>query len=153
MKTGYAVGDVMTYEPVICKPDITIRKAAQIMLRNDVGSILVIDGFLLGIITETDIVRTIVAKEQPITKTVEECMTRVSDLVTIEPENDIYDALVLMRNCDVRRLPVTNGKNLVGMITAKDILRVKSSLIELIQEEIFIREEEQKLERLNEANE
>ena len=135
----------MTTKPVTCDPDISLTRAAQLMIQKDVGSLLIVDGFLVGMLTEKQLVRKIAESAFFDTLTVKDCMTPTTDLVTTEPEKDIYDAILLMKNSDKTKLPVVKNQNMQGIITAKDILKVKSSLIDLIQDNIRIREEDRKL--------
>ena len=63
MKTGVAVMDAMTNSPVVIKSKETLQSCAKLMLKRKVGSILVMKGEkLLGIVTEKDLVRSVVAK-------------------------------------------------------------------------------------------
>jgi predicted transcriptional regulator len=65
----------------------------------------------------------------------------------VEPQRDVYDAMNLMKDNQVRRLPVVDrDETLQGIITGKDILKVESSLIELVQSGLNIREEKRKLD-------
>ena len=92
MNTGYKVSDVMTNVPVKVLPDETLENCSNVMLKRKVGTIIVEkNGELIGIISERDIVRKVVAKgENPIGKYVKDIM--VSDLITIEPDKDIFEA-------------------------------------------------------------
>ena len=65
-------------------------------------------------------------------------------LFTIEGESDIYDALVIMRDENIRHLPVVNKGEMVGLLTLKDILKIQPALFELIVEKFELREEENK---------
>ncbi len=144
MKIGYKVCDAMTMKPVMVKPDTSMKECAKIMADNKVGSLIIKqNGDLLGIIKERDIVRTVVLENVNASKAkVKEYM--VKDVVTISPEVDIYDALVTMRDYDVRMLPVLDGKELIGLLTVKDILKIEPQLFELLAEKLILREEERK---------
>ncbi len=110
--------------------------------RYRVGSILILENNKLkGIITEQDIIYKVVLKTMDPKKTrVSEVMT--ADMVTITPDKDIYDALEVMRNNELRRLPVVdNNKELVGFLTLKDILKIEPDLFELIAENMQLKEE------------
>lgn len=137
-RTGYCVGDAMTTKPVTIPPHMTLLDAARLMRENDVGSVVVRDGLeLLGILTEWDFVHTVVVQNMDTTITpVSKAM--VSDLVTIHPSMDIFDALSLMRDADVRHLPVLEGEKMVGFITLKDILRIQPELFDIISEKYEI---------------
>ena len=58
-------------------------------------------------------------------------------LVTIEPKADIFDAMMLMRDAEVRHLPVVENKKILGFLTMKDILKIEPQLFDLIVEKIL----------------
>jgi CBS domain-containing protein len=144
MKTGYKVCDAMTRSPVSIDNSITLDKSAKIMEENHVGALLVRDnGKLLGLLTEQDIVRRAIAKGKDPKKTkVKDIM--VTKLKTIAPEKDIYDALMVMRDMNIRHLPVMDGKKMMGLLTLKDILKIQPQLFEIMVEKFELREEENK---------
>lgn len=98
-----------------------VREAAKMMQKNDISSVLVeSDGLIVGIVTERDIVRKIVAEGfDPEKVLLEDIMT--SPLIVVSPEATIEDASKLMVTFGVRRLPVMQGRALVGIISATDI--------------------------------
>ena len=132
MQTGFKVSDAMTKKPVEVSEDITIKKCAEIMKKHDVGSVLVKKKTkLVGILTEEDLVYKVVAEAKDAKKIkVKDIM--VTRLITIEPDNDIYNALVKMSNNNIRRLPVIKDNKLVGILTLKDILKIQPQLFEII---------------------
>jgi len=144
MKTGYKVSDAMTKKPIEVSESTSIRECAQMMKEQDVGSVLVNrDGKLAGIITEEDLVYRIVAESKNASKAkVKDIM--ITKLVTIEPDKDIYDALMKMSSSNVKRLPVLKGNKLVGLLTLKDVLKIQPQLFEIVAERYELREEELK---------
>lgn len=144
IKTGYKVSDAMTKSPISITPEFTIDKCSKLMLEKHVGSMLIIDnGILKGILTEQDIVRKVVAKGLEPKKTrVKDIM--IHELIIINPDSDIYDALVLMRDRNIRHLPVMHKKKMVGYLTIKDILKIEPQLFELLVERFELREETHK---------
>lgn len=146
-RTGYRVCDAMTRKPIAVSPETSIKDAATLMKEKEVGSLVVKEGdSLRGYITEQEIIHKIVASAlDPKTLKVSDVMnTRVA---TIEPSRDIFDALVKMRDTDVRQLPVIDKENnnkLVGLLTLKDVLKIQPQLFELLVEKISLREEEHK---------
>jgi CBS domain-containing protein len=142
--TGLRVIDAMTIKPVVATPDMTLRDVAELMDKYMVGSVLVRQGAeLCGIVTEADFVRrAILEGHNTSTTPVTKIMTK--DLVTVSPGADILDALLLMKDADVRHLPVVDEGSLVGFITMKDILKVQPSLVENIADLITLREEHRK---------
>ena len=144
MKTGYKVMDAMTKEPIEVAPDITLQDCSKLMANNHVGSLVIKEeGKLLGIITEQDIVRKAVALGLDTEKTnVSEIM--IKEFTIIEPEKDIYDALVLMKKLNIRQLPVMKNGDMAGLLTLKDILKIEPQLFDLLLEKFELREAERK---------
>lgn len=115
------VREIMTKEVGTATLDSTIEDVAAMMKEEDVGAIPVVDdGELAGIVTDRDIViRCIAEGKNPSDTTVEEILTE--ELHTIEPEADVEDAAQVMSERQIRRLPVVDGGELVGVISLGDI--------------------------------
>jgi len=144
MKTGVRVSDAMTFEPISISPGTKLEEAAKLMLKNSIGSLVVLEkGKLKGIITEWDIVHRVVAKGMN-PKTLQAQNIMVSNLITIDPNKDIYEALTRMRNNDIRHLPVISKKKLVGYLTLKDILKIQPELFDILIDNYVLREETDK---------
>ena len=144
MKTGYKVCDAMTRKPVSIDNSLTLEQFAKMMHENHVGALLVKDGEkLLGLLTEQDIVRKALAKGHNPKKTkVKDIM--VTRLKTIVPETDLYDALMVMRKNNIRHLPVISKKEMIGLLTLKDILKIQPQLFDMMVEKFELREEHRK---------
>ena len=121
---GKTVKDVMTRDARACEPNATVREAAELMAREDVGPIPVVeDGRLVGIVTDRDIViRVVTEGRDPGQTTVGEIATK--ELVTVGPDDELEDAMRLLAEHQVRRLPVVEGDRLVGIVAQADIARV-----------------------------
>ncbi len=135
LRTKMLVRDVMSSPVVTMGENETSNQAASNMDKNNLGAVIVQNkvGKPIGIITERDIVKRVVAKNlKPDTIEAKEIMT--TPLVTIEPEASITDAARRMTRLDIRRLGVIYKGNLVGIISSKDILGVMPELIETMQE-------------------
>ncbi len=132
MNTGYLVGEIMSSEVVSASPETKIIEAAKIMADKKIGSVVVvIFSKVAGIITEQDLTRKVLAKGiDAKEKTIEEIMSK--NIQTIEPEKDIYEAVSLMGNNEIKHLPVVSDGKLVGIITAKDIIKIEPGLIDLL---------------------
>jgi CBS domain-containing protein len=102
-------------------PSQSLADAAKVMKGDDVGSVPVVDGELLvGILTDRDIVvRAVAEGRDPQTVKVDEIASR--EPVTVQPDQNLDDALELMVRHQVRRLPVTEDGRLVGMLAQADI--------------------------------
>ena len=144
MKTEIKVIDAMTKNPVMVGPETSISECARIMSERKVGSLLITEGKnLLGVIKERDIVRSVVLENKNAEKElVKDFM--ITDVITTTPNEDIYDAIVTMRDMDIRMLPVMHNGELTGLLTAKDILKVQPSLFDLLAEKLILREEDEK---------
>jgi CBS domain-containing protein len=117
------VKDVMTQNPTSCDPATTVLDAAKVMASEDVGPVPVVkDGRLVGIVTDRDIVLRVVAEgRDPSSTTVGEIAS--SDLETVSPDDDLDTALRKMASSKVRRLPVVEGDQLVGIVAQADVAR------------------------------
>ncbi len=144
MKTGVKVMDAMTKAPILVHPDDTLTKCVDKMIKGDVGSLIVAsDNQLLGIITEKDLIDKALGKNLDIEKhKAKDIMT--TRMVKIDPNQDLYDAILLMSREDVRRLPVTKEDRFIGLITYKDVLKLQPDLFDILLENIKIKEEETK---------
>jgi len=132
--------DAMTTKPISIDQDTTLLDCARTMDEKHVGAVVVKDKeHSLGIITEQDIVRKVVAKGiNPLTEKAKDYMEK--NLITISSDKDIYDALIIMRDNNIRHLPVIDEDKMVGLLTIKDILKIEPQLFELIVEKFEIRE-------------
>jgi CBS domain-containing protein len=117
------VRDLMTAEPVSCRPEEPCAQAATLMRQEDCGSIPVVrDGKLVGIVTDRDIViRAVAAGKDPRTTAVSEIMS--ADPITIGPDADAAEAARMMADRQVRRLPVVEDGRLVGMLVTAQLAR------------------------------
>jgi len=118
----HTIRDVMTSNPTTVEPSTPVLEAAKVMKQQDVGPVPVTDGDrLVGVVTDRDIVLRVVADgKDPQSTTVGEIAS--SDLVTVDPQQNLDEALRLMAQHQVRRLPVVeeDGK-LVGILAQADI--------------------------------
>jgi CBS domain-containing protein len=132
-----SVRDVMTPGVRTVSASQSLAEAAEVMKGEDVGSVPVVEeGRLAGIVTDRDIVTRAVAEwRDPQTVKVEEVASH--ELVTVEPEQDLDEALALMARHQVRRLPVVEEGRLVGMLAQADVaLEAKEKKVGETVEEI-----------------
>lgn len=144
MKTGFLVQDVMTKNAVSIDAKESVLCAARIMQKEEVGSVMVlVDEQVAGIVTKEDIVFKVVALDKDSSDTqIRKIMTR--PVISISPEKDVFDAIVLMNKSRVKHLAVLKGELLVGQIALNDILRVEPELLEMAQDLMTLREEHEK---------
>jgi CBS domain-containing protein len=100
----------------------SVLEGAKEMARKKIGSLLVTgEGKYIGIITEVDILREVVAKEiDPATVSVETVMT--SPLITVEADLPVIDANDVMERKKVRHLGVTRDREVIGVVSVRDFL-------------------------------
>ena len=141
MKIGYKVCDAMTKKPLIVTKETSVAQCARIMNRENIGSLVIASMKRLeGIITEQDLVRKVIAggmdaDETPVSKIM------VKRLFTVSPEIDLFDAIQMMNDYNIRHMPVIARKKVIGYLTLKDVLRIEPQLCELIIDRFNIREE------------
>jgi CBS domain-containing protein len=133
------VRDAMTEDPRSVGPSVSVVEAARLMRERDIGSLPVTDDEqLVGMITDRDITTRAVAEAaDPERTSVGEVCSH--DLISVEPDQDLDEALQLMARHQVRRLPVVENGRLVGIVAQADIaLRAKEKktgeLLEAISE-------------------
>ena len=116
------VSQILTREVETIRPDTTVKEAAQRMRSMDVGSLPVCDGrHLLGMVTDRDITIRITAEGRDAANTpVQEAMT--PDVAFVFEDQDVQEAARIMREQQIRRLPVlSRDKQLVGILALGDI--------------------------------
>ena len=116
------VAKIMSKKPKTVGPGLSIVSAAKKMRAARVGSLFVKKGKkLVGIVTDTDIVRRAVATNKPLGKlTVEKIMT--TPICTIEGNQMVDDAQDMMSDLGVRHLAVTQAGEIVGVVSVRDVL-------------------------------
>lgn len=144
MDTNFKVIDAMTKSPITISPDISVQECAELMKSKNVGSLLVMeDKNLVGIITEQDIVRKAVAPNKNLVETNAKNIMAVN-ISTIEPHVDLFEAISSMAQLDIRHLPVIDDGEFVGLLTAKDILKIEPALFEIMVDSFEIKREPHK---------
>jgi CBS domain-containing protein len=116
-----SVRDAMTADPRSIGASASVVEAARLMREQHIGSLPVTEGDrLVGMITDRDITTRVVAESAvPETTSVGDVYSR--DLISVEPNSDLDEALRLMARHQVRRLPVVENDRLVGMVAQADI--------------------------------
>ena len=128
-RSGGMVRDFMHRNLEVVPPETTIVEAAARMREKSLGSLLVVpadaEGRVpnrSGIVTETDLIRKVLAKGlDPLLTRVDQIMT--SPLLTIAPDRPMLDASHLMETNHVRHLCVSNEEEVVGVISVRDLVR------------------------------
>jgi CBS domain-containing protein len=122
---GKTAADVMTADPQSVAQSATAAEAARLMREQDVGSLPVVSSnrVVVGVVTDRDLVVRVIAEGlDPATTPVTKVAT--DPPVTVEASTDLDEALELMAKHQVRRLPVVEGDQLVGVIAQADVARL-----------------------------
>ncbi|MGA7306716.1 MAG: CBS domain-containing protein [Rhodothermales bacterium] len=117
---------------VFVTPSSTVQETVQLMDQHNVGSVLVLDDKteLCGIFTERDLVKRVVSKNiDPATTLMDDVMTR--DVAVVDARTRATDVFHLMDTKKCRHIPVADGKQILGVVSLRDILRKDRSLKEL----------------------
>lgn len=116
------VEDLMVRELVTCDVDGSLQDAAELMLRHQVGSVIVTrDGDPFGIVTETDMLEAGATTRHPFDELpLEEVVS--TPLVTTTGDATVRAAVNLMREHGIKKLPVLEGLELVGIVSRTDIV-------------------------------
>jgi CBS domain-containing protein len=116
------IGQVMTKPVRTVNPDEKVTAALVVMDKNDIGSVIVVDGKSpVGIVTERDVVRQILKRSQILEEPVKQVMSH--PVITGSPSMSVQEAIDLMLKNKIGKLPVMEGNSLVGIVSDKDLMR------------------------------
>ena len=114
------VRDLMTADPVMLPPDTPVREAAKAMRDREIGDVLVVDGDQLrGLVTDRDIIVRGMASGLDSTSPLAEVCS--PDPVTLRPDDPVEDAIRLMSQQAIRRIPVVEEGRAVGIVAIGDL--------------------------------
>jgi CBS domain-containing protein len=123
------IADVMTKSVISVDVSVTINDAAKMMEDAKVGAVIVMENNTpVGIVTDRDFAVKVVAHAYNITTPVKQIMS--SPLFSINSDESVRTAADLMHDRGIRKLPVIDGENIVGMITATDIVNLLAVSLE-----------------------
>ena len=116
-----SIQDVMTRDPRTVEASEPITKAAEAMRDIDAGAIIVTkDGEMCGLLTDRDIVvRGVAEHRDPESTTVSEIAT--TDIESLSPDSSVEDAIRIVREKNVRRIPVVEDGKAVGIVSIGDL--------------------------------
>jgi CBS domain-containing protein len=120
------IQEIMTRDPSSVTADATVREAAQVMKRENVGIVPVVDGQnerrLVGVVTDRDIAIRCIAEGKDGTCRVRDVMS-TDDLATCKVNDDVENVMSAMRSEKVRRIPIVDERgSLVGIVSQADVL-------------------------------
>lgn len=122
------VREIMTTRIVSVEPSASVKDAAMLMNRHNIGAVPVVEGnSVRGMLTDRDIVLRCVAENR------DAGVLKVSDIcsqgaVSVKSDQNLAEAMNLMSTEQVRRLPVVDNGRLVGMLSIADVAREKSGM-------------------------
>lgn len=118
----------MTQAAVTDATNVPLASAAELMWRQQTGSLLILeDRRIVGIVTERDVLRTVAAGKDAASVLVGDVMT--TDVITTSPDTSVRDAARTMAQHWIRHLPVVENGQLVGIISQRDITGVFAALV------------------------
>jgi CBS domain-containing protein len=128
------VEDAMVKGVITIDEEATVKEAAELMNKFEIGCLISVGkGKAMGIITERDVLKRIVADGKDASQTkVRDVMT--TPLVVASPSMDLGEALKLMFQMKVKKLPVVDANRLVGLVSLTDIARFQPEMILLLKQ-------------------
>ena len=117
------VKDVMVKNLITVEAEDTVKKAAELMDKHDIGCLIVINyGNPVGIVTERDMLKKVVVeRKDPGKIKVGHIMS--APLITSPPQIEVRDAVRLMNERRIKKLPVIEDGNLIGLVSLTDVMR------------------------------
>ena len=122
------VRDFMTSLILTAEVDTPLVNAAKLMAAEDVGSLIVTSSDVMaGIVTRKEVIAAQLLSEELFhTLTLEDIMT--TPVVTIGPDADLGQVIALMNQADRLHIPVIEGNDIIGVVTATDVIRVLATM-------------------------
>jgi CBS domain-containing protein len=122
------VRDFMTNLILTAEVDTPVVDAARLLAAEDVGSLIVTKADVLaGLVTRKEIIGAqLLSEELYHSLTIEDIMT--TPVVTINPDADIGQVIALMNQAEKRHIPVIEGNDIIGVVTATDVIRVLATM-------------------------
>ncbi len=127
------VAEAMNKDVETARGDTTIRKIARQMSDRRIGAVVIISssGSIEGIVTERDVMSKVVAEgKDDESVTANDIMQ--TEVITVDPSQQLEDAAELMTKNDIKKLPVILNGKLIGIITASDLIAYEEKLIEKV---------------------
>ena len=119
------VNQVMSTNVLTLDKSTSLQEAAENMKKLNVGCVIITkNNNPIGIITERDFVTKIVAEGRPLFTEIQEVMS--SPLITVNPEETIWEASELMKEKSIHKLPIKKKEQIIGIITTTDIVKIAS---------------------------
>jgi CBS domain-containing protein len=142
------VEDVMVQDVVTIDVNATVKKAVEIMNREEIGCLIVTKKEkAVGIVTERDMLNRVLARSRDIENTrVVEIMS--SPLIVADPKMSLEEAARLMFKMKVKKLAITSNGSLVGLLTLTDIARFQPQIIKLLKKQYQIEQAPKRMQKV-----
>lgn len=129
--TMFKTKDIMTKGAICVRKNTPICEAIQIMVNNGITGVPVVEGDmnLIGILSEQNVLRLFHTHKQEKHRTAGEFMTQPA--VSFDENDNVLDICYRLRDCSIRRVPITADGKVTGIISRADILRY---ILNLLQE-------------------
>ncbi|WP_026177826.1 CBS domain-containing protein [Haladaptatus paucihalophilus] len=115
------ISDIASMEVITAKEETNLVDIASMMSEENVGCVPIVDGRRpVGIVTDRKIALSLADEADASGRTVGDVMTR--DPITIDADASVHDAIERMEDADIRRIPVVEDEELVGIVTLDDVL-------------------------------
>ena len=119
------VKDVMISDVFTLDESTSVKDAAKLMDKNNIGCIIVTKNQLpIGILTERDFVKLIAAEGKPLYAPLEEVMS--SPIIEVNPNETVWEAAQIMKTNNIHKLPVKKDNQIIGIVTATDLVKLCS---------------------------
>lgn len=127
------VEDIMVKEVITVDEKSTVKEAADIMNRFEIGCLIVTkNGKANGILTERDLLKRVVSQARNPKRTkVETVMSK--PLIVVEPDMELEEVAKLMFKMKIKKLPVVESGRLMGLVTLTDIARFQPQMIRILK--------------------
>ena len=134
MNREVIVKEAMKTNLAIIQPNASVLEAAKLMKKRKLGNVIVVEKKQpIGILTESDILKKVVAEGKN-GKDVKVKDVMSTPIIVVDPYISLEEAMKTMGKCNVRRLPVIENNELIGIITQKDISLMSPVLHEISRE-------------------
>jgi len=122
---NFSAKDIMKHQVVTVNSSMSVMDAAKMMDDANIGCVVVIENNIaVGIVTERDFVKKVVARGIPMTTPIKQIMS--SPLIVVNPEENIWEVAELMKQRRIHKVPVVHQNLLVGIVTTTDLTRICS---------------------------
>ncbi len=119
------VNHIMSKNVLTVDKSTSLQEAALKMRKSNVGCVIVTENTKpIGIVTERDFVTKVAADGRPLFTDIYEVIS--SPLITISPEETVWEAAQMMKEKGIHKLPVKKNEKIIGIVTATDIVRISS---------------------------